>query len=80
MGKRLEVAMWSPVLGFAVKDDLFPHVSGGLRGRRVTITSIEVIFSDDIARQSTESGFRLFPRFRHKFFGSSAGQYAKLHL
>lgn len=42
--QRCEVAMWSPVLGFAVKDDLFPHVSGGLRGRRVTITSIEVIF------------------------------------
>ena len=40
---RLETAVWDTVLGFAIKDDLFPHVSGGLRGRRVTITSIEVI-------------------------------------
>ena len=40
--RRLEVATWSPVLGLAVKDDLFPHVAGGLRGRRVKITSIEV--------------------------------------
>ena len=41
--RRLEVATWSPVLGLDVKDDLFPHVAGGLRGRRVKITSIEVI-------------------------------------
>ena len=39
---RLETATWSPVLGFVIKDSLFPHVSGGLRGREVTITSIEV--------------------------------------
>ena len=39
---RLETAMWSPVLGFQIKDDIFPHISGGLRGRRVSITSIEV--------------------------------------
>merc|ERR1712117_958767 len=36
-----ETATWSPVLGFVIKDSLFPHVSGGLRGREVTITSIE---------------------------------------
>ena len=39
---RLETATWSPVLGFVIKDSLFPHVSGGLRGRDVTITSIQV--------------------------------------
>ena len=39
---RLETAEWSPTLGFAVKDSLFPHVSGGLRGRTLTITSIQV--------------------------------------
>ena len=39
---RLETAVWNIVLGFAIKDDIFPHVSGGLRGRRVTITSIDV--------------------------------------
>jgi len=38
---RLETATWSPVLGFVIKDSLFPHVSGGLRGREVTITSIQ---------------------------------------
>ena len=39
---RLETAGWSPTLGFAIKDSLFPHVSGGLRGRTVIITSIQV--------------------------------------
>ena len=39
---RLETAGWSPPLGFFIKDSLFPHVSGGLRGRNVIITSIEV--------------------------------------
>ena len=39
---RLETAVWSPALGFHIKDDIFPHISGGLRGRRVSITSVEV--------------------------------------
>ena len=39
---RLETARWGPALGFVIKDSLFPHVSGGLRGREVTITSIQV--------------------------------------
>ena len=43
--RRLEVAQWSPALGFSIKDSLFPHISGGLRGRTVTITSIQVCCS-----------------------------------
>jgi hypothetical protein len=39
---RLEVGKWSTVQGFEIKDDLFPHVSGGLRSRTITISSIEV--------------------------------------
>ena len=45
---RLETATWSPVLGFVIKDSLFPHVSGGLRGRDVMITSIQVHFTDEL--------------------------------
>ena len=41
---RLEIADWSPPLGFLIKDSLFPHVTGGLRGRTVVITSIQVIW------------------------------------
>ena len=40
--KILEVGFWRPVQGTLYKDDLFPHVTGGLRGRAVTITSIDV--------------------------------------
>ena len=40
--KVLEVGIWRPVQGLQLYDDLFPHVSGGLRGRTVTVGAIHV--------------------------------------
>lgn len=40
--KILDVGMWRPVQGLQLYDDLFPHVSGGLRGRTVTVGAIDV--------------------------------------
>jgi glutamate receptor, ionotropic, invertebrate len=38
----LEVAQWDGLHGLIVYDDMFPHVTGGLRGRRITVTTLEV--------------------------------------
>ena len=40
-GAGLEVGSWSQ-RGLATRDSLFPHVSGGLRGRTIKVTSIHV--------------------------------------
>ena len=40
--ERLDVGDWEPVIGVIPKDHLFPHVTGGLRGRRITVASINV--------------------------------------
>jgi len=39
--KQLEVGTWTPTLGLALKDDLLPHVTGGFRGRAITVGSLE---------------------------------------
>ena len=39
----MEVGTWMPALGLALKDDLLPHVTGGFRGRAITVGSLEVL-------------------------------------
>ena len=41
---QLEVGTWILTVGLAMKDDLLPHVTGGLRGRNITVASFEVCF------------------------------------
>ena len=36
----LDVGTWNPTFGLDLQDDLFPHVSGGLRGRRVALSAV----------------------------------------
>lgn len=38
----LDVGYWEPMQGSVLKDDLFPHVTGGLRGRLLTVASVDV--------------------------------------
>jgi hypothetical protein len=38
----LEVGTWNLESGLHLKDDLFPHVTGGLRGKVIKIGSINV--------------------------------------
>jgi len=40
--RRLDVGMWRPVLGVEAKDHLFPHVTGGLRGRTIYVSGTHV--------------------------------------
>ena len=40
----VDVGMWEPMQGLVLKDDLFPHVTGGLRGRVLTVASFDVSF------------------------------------
>ena len=42
---QLEVGSWAVNLGLDLKDDLFPHVTGGLRGRVIPVASLEVRLS-----------------------------------
>ncbi|XP_018027085.1 ionotropic receptor 93a [Hyalella azteca] len=37
----LKSARWTPLTGVTVYDDLFPHVTGGFRGRRIKVTSTD---------------------------------------
>ena len=37
----VQVGTWSPLLGLALQDDLLPHVTGGFRGRILTVASLE---------------------------------------
>ena len=39
---NLDVGSWEPTQGLALKDDLFPHLTGGFRGRTIRVTSIQV--------------------------------------
>ena len=38
----VEVGTWEPMQGLVLGDDLFPHVTGGLRGRVLTVASMDV--------------------------------------
>ena len=38
----VEVGTWEPMQGLVLEDDLFPHVTGGLRGRVLTVASMDV--------------------------------------
>lgn len=38
--KPLDVGSWRPAIGLTLKDDLFPHITGGFRGRAITVASI----------------------------------------
>ena len=39
---KLEVGSWMSTIGADLKDDLLPHVTGGLRGRNLVVGSLEV--------------------------------------
>ena len=39
---QLEVGTWMPSTGLTLKDDLLPHVTGGFRGRAISVGSLEV--------------------------------------
>jgi hypothetical protein len=39
---QLEVGSWIISRGLDLKDDLFPHVTGGFRGRMIPVASLEV--------------------------------------
>ncbi|XP_042864338.1 ionotropic receptor 93a-like [Penaeus japonicus] len=49
----LNVADWRPMTGLSLLDDLFPHVTGGFRGRTIPVTSVHYppwqIFEKDSA-------------------------------
>eukprot|EP00090_Calanus_glacialis_P014319 TRINITY_DN2308_c0_g1_i1.p1 TRINITY_DN2308_c0_g1~~TRINITY_DN2308_c0_g1_i1.p1 ORF type:complete len:839 (-),score=174.35 TRINITY_DN2308_c0_g1_i1:100-2616(-) len=38
---QLEVGTWMPTLGLTLKDDLLPHITGGFRGRAISVGSLE---------------------------------------
>jgi len=38
---QLEVGTWMPSTGLTLKDDLLPHVTGGFRGRAISVGSLE---------------------------------------
>ena len=38
----VDVGVWEPLQGLVLKDDLFPHITGGLRGRVLTVASFDV--------------------------------------
>ena len=40
----LDACSWDAAHGLVVRDDLFPHYTGGLRQRVINITTVEVIF------------------------------------
>ncbi len=39
---NIDVGSWEPMQGLMLMDDLFPHVTGGFRGRRLKVASIHV--------------------------------------
>ena len=39
---ELNAGQWEPTQGLHLKDDLFPHVHGGLRKRLITVTAVNV--------------------------------------
>ncbi|XP_076061279.1 ionotropic receptor 93a-like [Oratosquilla oratoria] len=51
----LNVATWQPLTGLELKDDLFPHVTGGFRRRVIPVTSVhyppwQIFMKDKIGR------------------------------
>lgn len=38
---NLDVGSWRPMQGLRLKDDLFPHVTGGFRGREITVSAVD---------------------------------------
>ena len=42
MVNNLDVGKWEPTQGSLLQDDIFPHVTGGLRNRRIVVTAIDV--------------------------------------
>ena len=38
----VDVGHWEPMQGLVLRDDLFPHVTGGLRGRVLTVAAVDV--------------------------------------
>ena len=39
---NIDVGLWEPMQGLMLKDDLFPHVTGGFRGRTLKVASTNV--------------------------------------
>ena len=39
---NLDVGTWEPTQGLLLQDDIFPHVTGGLRNRRIVVTATDV--------------------------------------
>ena len=44
MVNNLDVGKWEPTQGSLLQDDIFPHVTGGLRNRRIVVTATDVSF------------------------------------
>ena len=42
MVNNLDVGKWEPIQGSLLQDDIFPHVTGGLRNRRIVVTATDV--------------------------------------
>ena len=58
----VEVGTWEPMQGLVLKDDLFPHVTGGLRGRVLTVASMDVCVVIKMHK------FSIFSTFLKRFF------------
>ena len=41
-GNLVDVGDWESMQGLVHRDDLFPHVTGGLRGRVLTVAAVDV--------------------------------------
>ncbi|KAK2714026.1 ionotropic receptor 93a-like [Artemia franciscana] len=51
----VEVGEWTPSFGLRHLDDLFPHVTGGLRGRELIITSLDYTPWQKFVRDENEN-------------------------
>ena len=54
----VEVGTWEPMQGLVLGDDLFPHVTGGLRGRVLTVASMDVSNSGPVKVNQKIAFFR----------------------
>ena len=54
----VEVGTWEPMQGLVLGDDLFPHVTGGLRGRVLTVASMDVSNSGPVKVNQKVAFFR----------------------
>lgn len=48
-----EVGTWQPGTGLSVQDHLFPHVTGGFRGRTISVLSLEAREATAPSRERT---------------------------